>query len=89
LRNLKCVNNNSVSENYNRLQIEWGTRLWKYTRNVQFLERGGCALMKNVAKHPCSAQTGWSKTTPNPHSETFWEIDHPVRSIRSGFAIFS
>ena len=46
-------------------------------------------VMKNVAQHPCSAQTGWSNTTQTRISKRAIEIDHPVRSIRGGFAAFS
>ena len=31
---------------------------------------------------------GVVKHDANPHFETFWQVDHPVRSIRGGFAHF-
>ena len=50
--------------------------------NPLLVRRGGCALNKNVAELPYSAQTGWSLTNhvPGVHSETWLESDHPGRS---------
>src|SRR5919109_4799124 len=46
--------------------------------------RGGCAVKKEVAKQPCSAQTGWS----GRRQCKLRRPDHPVRSFKGGFAIF-
>src|SRR5919197_3838363 len=42
------------------------------------VRRGGCAIKKNAAKPPYSAQTGWSLTNhvPRMHSATWLESDH-------------
>src|SRR5919198_1318270 len=48
------------------------------------VRRGGCAIKKNAAKPPYSAQTGWSLTNhvPRMHSATWLESDHPVRAFQ-------
>jgi len=41
------------------------------------VRRGGCAVMKNVAKHPCSAQTGWSNMTQTRIPKQFGKSTTP------------
>src|SRR6476659_8102446 len=43
------------------------------------VRRGGCAVMKDVAKHPCSAQTGWSNMTQTRSPEIM--VNRPFRPL--------
>ena len=50
-------------------------------------EEGWLRGQSKVAKPPYSAQTGWSLTSHfRTHSEAGVVSDHPVRSIKGGFA---
>src|SRR6266436_8838339 len=54
------------------------------------VRRGGCGFNKKAAKPPKRPQTGWSLTSHDSrtHSATWFVSDHPVRSIKGGFAPF-